>query len=164
MSYNGYGVEPGEDEEQRTHINASDSDSGSRHDGSESFANYYQKLNQYNGTHPPTEADEGVWLHEEKLALFDSIAGQLQFTPHQKRRGRKVAGEIDFGLLGERAETALFALCCIVAGEDGRDHHPEFEEPTDDRFEAIQESLDIDERTAGRMIEEIANLIEENNL
>lgn len=157
-------MEPGEDEEQRTHINASDSDSGSRHDGSESFAEHYRKLNQYNGTHPPTGTDECVRVHEEKLSLFDSIAGQLQFTPHQKRRGRKIADEIDLGLLGERAETALFALCCIVAGEDGREHHPEFAEPTDDRFEKIQKNLDIDDQRAGRMIETIANLIEENNL
>lgn len=96
-----------------------------RLDGSESLANHYRRLSNLN-----TGMWNGKWenkkaIHRaDNLALFDGLSSSLDLTPHQKRRSRHLFDQFPLGTFGYDARFVAFAICVLVAEEDGRMFDP----------------------------------------
>lgn len=100
-----------------------------RLDETESRSEHYRRLANLNrGIWVGEWADKTALRNADNLAIFDSIAGQLELSPHQKRIGRLQFGELNLRELsspnGIDAKLVAIITCAIVCREDGRFYHP----------------------------------------
>lgn len=121
-----------------TKFNPEEASKGKRLDGSESFDNHYSVLRLLNrGTH--TRA--GNWLYGtsydreqsrylKNLAVYDSIACQLDLPRGQKRWGKKLFKRLDYKRFSEPNDggmgvaLAAFCACSYVCWQSGWQTHP----------------------------------------
>lgn len=122
-----------------------------RLDGTESYEDYYTRLSLINtGIWTGTWADENQRARQEKLAIFDALAGQLDLTPFQKEQGRTAFDGLNLRELSSPGgiDTTLVAICvaAVVVRRDGRKYHPQAnDESNDDLFTALLDDFGYDD-------------------
>lgn len=106
---------------------------------------YWKRLAGYNsGVYNGFWEDKTEIRRLDNLGVFDSISSQLELTPHQKRMGRMHFDELNIRAFGYSVELIVFAVCVIVAAEDGRNYSPKANpENTDSEFVRIADSLNF---------------------
>lgn len=124
---------------------------------------YWKRLAGYN-----SGLYNGYWEEAEEtrrienLAIFDAISGQLELTPFQKRVGRMHFEELNIREIGYGAALTAFAVCMIVAAEDGRRYSPRAKpENTDSEFVRIADSLDFRPKLIERAVHAVREAIDE---
>lgn len=115
---------------------------------------YWKRLAGYNsGVYNGFWEDKAEIRRLDNLAVFDSISSQLELTNHQKRIGRMQFDELNIREFGYSVELIAFAVCAIVAAEDGRRYSPRAKsENTDSEFAYLADSLDFRPRLVERAI------------
>lgn len=115
------------DTENHTKFHPDDADFPARRrlDGTETFEGFYRRLAGYNsGVRNGKWGDESMLWRQENLAIYDSIASQLDLTRYQKLRGRNAFDNLSLQELSSPGgiDTALVAVCvaAVVVREDGR--------------------------------------------
>jgi hypothetical protein len=115
---------------------------------------YWKRLAGYNsGVYNGFWEDATEIRRLDNLGVFDSISSQLELTTHQKRMGRMHFDELNIREIGYSVELISFAVCAVVAAEDGRRYSPRANpENTDSEFVRIADSLDLRPRLIERAI------------
>jgi len=156
------------DTENHTQFYAADGEYHTRRrmDGSETFENYYRRLASLNtGVRNGKWADESKLRRQEKLAIYDAIAGQLELTPYQKRRGRLLFDRLSVSELSSPGgiDTPLVAVCvaAVVVREDGRMFHPSRSEKRNDGlFTALLDDIGYTARTVQKCYEKVLHRVD----
>lgn len=96
----------------------------------------------------PRRENTELMNRQDDLHLFDSIAGQVDLTPYQKKRGRHLLDQFSIGEYtapGRDAASVVFGLCVLIANEDveaGTRYWPHPEAASNDvAFERVADSL-----------------------
>lgn len=110
----------------------------------------YQKFSRYNrGWNGPKRENKEVNRNQDNLAIFDALAGQVELTNYQKKKGRRTLSRLDLPKLGRSVDLVAFSLCALVANDDVHDGHRYWptEKDTDEPFERVAGGLKHDEDT-----------------
>lgn len=137
------------DTDNRTKFHPGDADHDQKHrlDGTATFEQHYSRLARHNtGVFNGKWADENKRARQDKLALFDALAGQLELTDYQKKTGRQVFDNLNLRDLStpDGIDSPLVAVmvAAVVARRDGRMYHPlANEESNDDLFTDLLDDL-----------------------
>lgn len=108
-----------------------------RLDGTETYTEYYRRLACLNaGIYTGKWADKEQLRRADNLAVFDSIASQLELTHHQKTIGRTAFDGLNLRDLsspdGIDATLVAILVAAVVCREDGRFYHPSRGNETND--------------------------------
>lgn len=132
---------------------------GTRMDGSRSYWKFYKALAMYNtGRFNFYWRDEKVERPIENLAMFDSIASQLDLTDRQRGIGQSRFTIPDFRRYSKLGgvRMAAFCMCALVCAEDNRDYYPTRKPETNDpEFVRMAEELDLNKRYIQKGIERL---------
>ncbi|UBF19282.1 hypothetical protein HRTV-17_gp83 [Halorubrum phage HRTV-17] len=69
----------------------------------------------------PGEENKKVTHRQDNLAILDSLSGQLELTPFQKEKARRIYDSLDLQDLGKPACLVAFGVCALVANDDVHD-------------------------------------------
>jgi hypothetical protein len=160
----------GHDTENATKFHDQDAPAGYRKDGSRLYQEWYWCLDLYNtGRFNYNWRDESHERLIENLAMFDSIASQLDLTDRQRGIGRSRFTIPDFRRYSQLGgvRMAAFCMCALVCAEDQRDYYPTRKPETNDpEFVRMAEELDLNKRYIQKGIERLRselNTHENNN-
>ena len=152
------------DEEQEEPLTSPDTNNATKFHPEEAETRdteYWKLMAGYNsGVYTRNWADQTKLRRMDLLALFDSISGHLELTPHQKRIGRDAMGRVDLNKLGISMEMAAFCLCVLATAPDGRYYHPQAR--SNDRLMAdMADELDLNKNKIIRALRRIesANIL-----
>ena len=140
-------TQPDTDNATKFHPGDADHDSQYREDGTATFEQHYSRLARHNtGVFNGKWADENKRARQDKLAVFDALAGQLELTPYQKETARREFDNLSVRDLSSPAgiDVPLVAVmvAAVVARRDGRMYHPAANEESNDAlFTALLDSL-----------------------
>lgn len=118
-----------------------------RADGTESFERHYDRLAMYNtGIWTRNWADNEALRRADNLAVFDSIASNLELTDYQSRTARQLFDSLNLRELSTPSgiDTTLVAIisCAVVCRRDGRIYHPNVcDEQNDSLFVDLIDTL-----------------------
>jgi hypothetical protein len=144
---------------------ASDAADGARLDGFESFAEYYNRLAEYNrGTRTGrNRADRTLIGQRDNTVVFDTVASRLELTRYQRSRARIMFGRLDLRKLstpnGIDVYVVAFMVCAVACRDDGRLYHPNRGD-NDELFVELADDLEIVDRLARSAYSKIIEAIE----
>jgi len=69
----------------------------------------------------------------EKRKAFDTVANQVELTPHRRQQTEIVFRQLDLQRLGLPTELVAFCLCALAARQDGRMYHPNRSDENNDK-------------------------------
>jgi len=80
----------------------------------------FSRLSKYNRGiwNGPRRENKKVTRRQDNLAIFDSLAGQLELTNYQKKEGRRVLDALDLRKIGKSVDLIAFSVCVLVANDD----------------------------------------------
>lgn len=150
-----------------TKFYGSDAPSGDRLDGIESLSDHYRRLANLNTGifNGKWAVDESARWRQESLAIFDSIAGNLELSPFQKTVGRTAYDGLDLRELsspnGIDAPLVAVMVCAVVCRSDGRFYHPNRDDKTNDPlFTTLLADLDYRPRVVRSCYEKVLNRVD----
>jgi hypothetical protein len=111
----------------------------------------FQRLSKYNRGiwNGPRRENKEITRHQDNLAIFDALAGQLDLTEYQKEKGRRTLTQLDLPKIGKPVHLIAFSICILVANDDVHDDHRYW--PTaknnDECFERVADGLEYGDNT-----------------
>lgn len=109
----------------------------------------FSRLSKYNrGTwNGPRRENKEVTLHQDNLAIFDALGGQVDLTDYQKKKGRRILTRLDLPNIGKSVNLIAFSICALVANDDVHDGYRYWPtaKDTDEVFERVAESINYGE-------------------
>lgn len=152
--------QPVDDEnvEPATRIDSKDSNNGVRYDNTESYRNFYRRLELWN-----RDDRNGKWVDEEKAgqddrsAILDAVAGQLELTDYQKERAWYLLQQLGTDTFrANPTGLVCFCVCAIACREDGREWHPDrARESNDHKFSYFLRELGYGEEARESLVRKL---------
>lgn len=114
------------EQEYRTRFETGDSPTGKRHDNSEAFGQFYNRLAMHNNSKKSGKwHDENDATAEDHAYLIDSVGSSLSLTEYQRERAKHIEDQLpDTFFRAYRNVAVVLAICGLVGREDGRPYHP----------------------------------------
>ena len=80
----------------------------------------FSRLSKYNRGiwNGPRREKKEITRRQDNIAIFDSLASQLELTSYQKKKGRRTLDRLDLRRVGLPTNLIAFSICVLVANDD----------------------------------------------